>query len=367
MTQQKIPSESTVPMGYDAEFGLLGFKRAVFHIEAGARTFVDYSKAMLADLGDVALPYLRSWYVGIRHYPGFDNTGMTSDEEIDIQQLSLFNNEEQVTRTQLDQLLADSRLFHKSDDYKKLLDFIVCMRNFAPFNAMLLQVQKPGLRYAASSWDWLERFGRTVKQDARPLLILWPFGPVALVYDVLDTEGRELPSHVFAFPAKGIMTKESIGGFIPKIASKEIETVFFDAGDNKAGSIRRDKRGTKENEKSHYLIKINQNHNPNIQFATLVHELGHLFLGHLGLDSVLKAPDRRNLGDKQVELEAESVSFLVCSRHGVENSSESYLSNYVSENPTVDRLDIYQITRAAGHVESLLGLGIPTKFEPKKR
>jgi hypothetical protein len=54
---------------------------------------------------------------------------------------------------------------------------------------MLLQVQKPGLNYAASEYDWRDRFDRTIKEGARPLLILWPFGPVALVYDELDTEG----------------------------------------------------------------------------------------------------------------------------------------------------------------------------------
>ncbi len=102
----------------------------------------------------------------------------------------MFETEE--ARSLLDQLLADSRLYTRSADYKALLDFVVRLRNFAPFNAMLLQVQKPGLTYAASAYDWRERFGRTPKEGARPLLILWPFGPVVLVYDVLDTEGDPL-------------------------------------------------------------------------------------------------------------------------------------------------------------------------------
>src|SRR5205823_9397882 len=87
----------------------------------------------------------------------------------------LFENEE--ARSLLDRLLADSRLYTRSADYKALLDFVVRLRNFAPFNAMLLQVQKPGLTYAASAYDWRERFGRQPKEGARPLLILWPFGP----------------------------------------------------------------------------------------------------------------------------------------------------------------------------------------------
>ena len=52
--------------------------------------------------------------------------------------------ETDVARSLLDQLLEDSRLYKTSADYKALLDFVVRLRNFAPFNAMLLQIQKPG-------------------------------------------------------------------------------------------------------------------------------------------------------------------------------------------------------------------------------
>ncbi|RZO86860.1 MAG: hypothetical protein EVA65_00865 [Oceanococcus sp.] len=62
--------------------------------------------------------------------------------------------EQDKARSLLDQLLADSRMYKSSDDYNALLDFVVRLRDFAPFNAMLLQVQKPGLSYAASAKDW---------------------------------------------------------------------------------------------------------------------------------------------------------------------------------------------------------------------
>lgn len=101
-------------------------------------------------------------------------------------QQNLFERE----RLLLDALLTDAKLYRTSKAYKELLDFIVRLRNFAPFNAMLLQVQKPGLTYAASAHDWWVRFGRRPKEGARPLLIMWPFGPIALVYDVMDTEGK---------------------------------------------------------------------------------------------------------------------------------------------------------------------------------
>src|SRR5437879_11391546 len=64
-------------------------------------------------------------------------------------------------------------------------------------------------RFAASAFDWRERFGRKPKEGARPLLILWPFGPVALVYDLMDTDGRDLPRDVWSFYARGHQRRDS--------------------------------------------------------------------------------------------------------------------------------------------------------------
>src|ERR1700730_4829052 len=146
--------------------------------------------------------------------------------------------ESEAARSLLDQLLTDSRLYTQSQDYKDLLDFVIRLRNFAPFNAMLLQVQKPGLRFAASAVDWRDRFGRRPKAGARPLLILWPFGPVALVYDVQDTEGKDLPQDVVAcFFAQGPIDQERIGSFVELMNRKDIDCHMVDAGDGRAGSI----------------------------------------------------------------------------------------------------------------------------------
>jgi hypothetical protein len=84
-------------------------------------------------------------------------------------------------RSLLAHLLQRSRIYHTSEDYLKLLEFVWRLRNFAPFNAMLLQIQRPGLTCAASEHDWRTRFNRTIKEDARALVILWPFGPVGFV------------------------------------------------------------------------------------------------------------------------------------------------------------------------------------------
>ena len=159
-----------------------------------------------------------------------------------MQQMDLLETE--TARALLDQLLADSRLYRTGKDYRALLDFVIRLRNFAPFNGMLLQVQKPGLLYAASRLDWVERFNRTVKDGARPLLILWPFGPVALVYDVADTQGDPLPDGVSAFAAHGAMDAATLAGYASQMAKKHIAWNDVDAGDGSAGSIKVTQRAT---------------------------------------------------------------------------------------------------------------------------
>jgi hypothetical protein len=282
-----------------------------------------------------------------------------------VEQQELF--EIEATRSLLDQLLTDSRLYTRSSDYKELLDFVVRLRNFAPFNAMLLQVQKPGLSYAASAYDWWERFRRRPKEGARPLVILWPFGPVALVYDVQDTEGQPVPGDVAFFFSRGEIDEKRISSFEPLLRRKHIEWAWVDAGDRIAGSIRVITRSTGGTE-AWYRMTINRNHSPAVQFTTLAHELGHLILGHLGEDRTLSVPGRDRVNQAQREFEAESVAYLVCRRNGVEARSETYLKNYVTNKTTIDQLDLYQVMRAAGQVEALLDLTGHTRYEkPESR
>ncbi len=284
-------------------------------------------------------------------------------------QSSLFGDEDEaeadadVARSMLDQLLADSRLYRSTQEYKNLLDFVVRLRNFAPFNAMLLQIQKPGLMYAASARDWRERFERRPKEEARPLLILWPFGPVALVYDVQDTEGKDLPDGVNAFAATGTMTAERMSRFVALLARKNIVSQWVDAGDGKAGAIQVSERPADPKAAVKYKVSINKNHAPAVQFATLAHELGHLCLSHLGPNKLLNIPERPRPLLKDREIEAESVAYLVCNRNGVKPDSETYLSGFVAANTDIDSVDFYQIMRAAGQVENLLGLTAHTKFD----
>lgn len=76
-------SGSQLNSGIDPETLKDGITLAGFHIEAGARSFAAYSKAMIEDLGEGIRPYLRSLYESVRYYPGFDAKGMSTAAEIE--------------------------------------------------------------------------------------------------------------------------------------------------------------------------------------------------------------------------------------------------------------------------------------------
>jgi hypothetical protein len=275
------------------------------------------------------------------------------------------NSGKDIERGLLDHLLSEAKLYHDSASYKELLAFVVKLRNVAPFNAMILQLQKPGVSYVASAYDWWQRFARRPKPDARPLLILWPFAPVVTVYDVLDTEGKPLPEDAFAFPSSGEMKDSKFMSYVGKCTAVSLEVVFVDHGDSNAGSIQRRAATDKQEPKTKFLIKLNKNHPLSTQFTTLAHELGHLYLGHLGAEKDLSIPARRQLNHTQRELEAESVAYIVCERNQIKAKSEKYLASFVKNEAALESLDVYQVMRAANQVETLLGLNQHTKFPSK--
>ena len=79
----------TLRSGVDPEIVQAGITLAGYHIEKGARTFAAYARAMLADLGDVVKPYLKSWYMGVKFDPraadleGLDTSATVEAADID--------------------------------------------------------------------------------------------------------------------------------------------------------------------------------------------------------------------------------------------------------------------------------------------
>ena len=57
---------------------------AAYHIEAGAVKFKDFAQRMIADVGEVETPTLKSFYEGARLTPGFENLSKQMDAHKDV-------------------------------------------------------------------------------------------------------------------------------------------------------------------------------------------------------------------------------------------------------------------------------------------
>ncbi len=96
-------SGNTLNSGIDPELLQAGITLAGYHIEKGARTFAAYASAMLADLGEGARPYLKSWYMGVKYDPRAATfEGISSAAEVESADVNSFtgaiNEPEQLDR-----------------------------------------------------------------------------------------------------------------------------------------------------------------------------------------------------------------------------------------------------------------------------
>lgn len=307
--------------------------------------------------GEAGGSHPSSWDEAFAEYPpSIDVDALLAVPDTLGAQLRLFDetqaNAASQDRALIDQLIAETRLYTTSEAMKELLDFVGRMRNMAPFNAMLLHVQKPGLSYAMTARDWRERFGRWPKEHARPLIILRNFGPVSFVYDVLDTEGERLPDAAFAFPTAGAAPRTMLDGAIRRLIREKIDIVQLDHGDWSAGYARLKCPHGDEERLEQFEIGINRNHDVPVRIVSLAHELAHIYLGHCG-DDIKRNIHFNRPGHSLMEVEAETVAYVVAKRANLSPRSESYLASYKE---SLEDLDIYRVLACANKIERLMGL-----------
>jgi len=89
------------------------------------------------------------------------------------------------------------------------------------------------------------------------------------------------------------------------------------------------------------------------RYGTLVHELAHLYCGHLSTPNGQWWPDRQNLSHAVREFEAESVSYLVCTRLGIDTASDEYLAAYVRKCPATPALSLDRVMKSVQLLEQM--------------
>jgi hypothetical protein len=97
--------------------------------------------------------------------------------------------------TGLDEFFRACSEFRKGEVFLEALRFVGKFTDYAPLNAFLIYTQRPTATFVASRRKWHRHFGRRLLPHAHPIVILAPMGPVTFVFDVEDTEGRDLPEY----------------------------------------------------------------------------------------------------------------------------------------------------------------------------
>ncbi len=258
-------------------------------------------------------------------------------------------------RTAIDQLFNEALKSKGLSAFDEFLDFVKRFNHLSVYNAMLVKIQRPGASAVGTRKQWRGK-RRHIKPDAVPIVILQLFGPVRFVYEISDTTGPPLPgenSNVLF--AVGKLSRRLYDNTRSSAIKYGIEVVEADNYGNflagTAAGIKVCPEAMEGKDQFSFRVKVNAKHDLPTRFATLAHELGHIYCGHLGADSKGRWFDRRTMSSDQMELEAEAVAFLVCQRNGVTSRSKEYLSS-LSPRTEIVGISMYAIFEAANRVES---------------
>jgi len=284
-------------------------------------------------------------------------------------------------RRSIDELFTYASQYQTGPAYIDLLNFVAKFKFYAPYNAMLVHIQMPGAEFVAPAERWLHLYQRRIQPGARPILILQPMGPVMFVFDVSDTvpmkDAPPVPLRVTdPFKASGTIGREL--ELTEMNAQRDgVQTVMRDAGSQLAGRIstvlpgqfmpwevRAKPEPTYVRLPVRYAVELNKKHDPATQYATMVHELAHLYCGHLGTPEPKWWPDRSHLRNDDEECEAESVCHLVCARLGIKGTSAEYLSGYLRAGGK-PQISIDGVLKAAGLIESMGRERLPLRRGPE--
>ncbi|MCC6694835.1 MAG: ImmA/IrrE family metallo-endopeptidase [Candidatus Hydrogenedentes bacterium] len=270
---------------------------------------------------------------------------------------------ERDVRKALDDLIARSLAYRRGPELKALFDFEKKFPHIAPYNVMLLHVQNPGIVYALRAKAWIKIYARRIRPAARPYLILQTMGPVDFVFDLGDTEPidpkRDLVPEIVnnPFPAKGSPPFGALPSLIKGCSMVGIQIQFRDLGTNVAGQVQQTHQPP-----GSFHIALNSKHTETQHLGTLVHELGHIFCGHLGETKAGFWPDRDSLDLDVREFEAETVAYLFTERLNLDIGSEKYLSGYLTREEELPEFSLDAILKAVGKIEAMC----QDRFRPRK-
>ena len=264
-------------------------------------------------------------------------------------------------KSELDRLFEDVRSYRTSQHFMRLMRFCREFKHLAPFNAMMVDIQRPGCRYVLTARQWKAQWHRDIKPNARPVVIL-SYQPISYLFDISDTESNDGFYSNDEFLLEEIKsqydTKQAVEKYDLDVLVNNLPTLGiaysdgFRAGGNFAAKIQLLDRPqviqipvSKDKTimyTAHYLISVNETLSVGARYASILHELGHLLCHHLSPPPHTQWWKSRSLSHADREFEAEAVAWLTCERLNIENPSERYLAGYeqemIPENVSIDHI-----------------------------
>ncbi len=259
----------------------------------------------------------------------------------------------------IDELLRRSWKHRNSESFLRFFSFIARFNHYSRYNTMLVYIQNSSVTFFGGTSYWRKRFNRHIKEDARPYIILAPNGPIMLVYDIFDTTGAQTPEQLLE-TGLGAKPFEVLGklksGFLQKVLEKVrawgIKLTYKPLSYFNAGYIT-------TISKSYLEICLKEGMSDEVNFAVLIHELAHLFLGHTGHTELKhfakEKPLRithRTISRSAEELEAEVISFLICKKMGLETRSAEYIAGYIKSENDLIQFSYEHVIKTADKIES---------------
>ncbi|MBA2443738.1 MAG: ImmA/IrrE family metallo-endopeptidase, partial [Nocardioidaceae bacterium] len=102
-----------------------------------------------------------------------------------------------------------------------------------------------------------------------------------------------------------------------------------------------------------YDVVINSHLDAPAQYSTLLHELAHIYCGHLGTPNEKWWPARIRLPHAQDEFEAESTAYLVASRHDSTVQFPPYLDQHLTANGQRPPMSFDRVLKVSKELEDM--------------
>ena len=284
------------------------------------------------------------------------------------------NKNAQQVREITDKLEQGIKELFESERFKEYLRTMSKFYNYSFNNTLLIAMQKPEATYVAGYTSWQRNFDRQVMKGEKGIKILAPapykvqeerekIDPatqkpvigadgkavtetvevlrpafkVVSVFDVSQTDGKELPD-IIVDELKG--TVENYEAFFDALRQESPVPISFE--DIPGGA-----KGFFSPVESRIAIQEGMSEIQTVK--TAIHEIAHAKLHAVKPDEKAAPEDKKDRHTKEVE--AESVAYTVCQRYGIETSDYSfgYIAGWSSGKETKElksSLDIIRKTAA---------------------